>query len=160
MTDDPLHRPIQYLKGVGPRRVVLFERLGVKTLGDLLTHYPRLWQDRHETPDLKSPTGGLVVLRGRVLRAGTHGAGPRLGIYSVTLATAHGKVDCLWFKHLSRSYDAFASLKSEAAEGADLWVIGRAEPDLTGVPAIAGEAHLRARRGVCGRQCPVWVGDA
>ena len=141
MTEQALSTPIQYLKGVGPRRAVLFEHLGVKTLGDLLTHYPRLWQDRHETQDLKRPTGGLIVLRGRVLRASRHGAGPALGIYKATLATAHGKVECLWFKHLSRSYDAFASLKTEAAEGADLWVVGRAEPDLTGVREIRVDEH-------------------
>ncbi len=139
---ESLTTPVQYLKGVGPRRAVLFERLGVKTLGDLLTHYPRLWQNRHETQDLRLPTAsGLIVLRGRVLRASSHGAGPRLGIYKATLATAHGKVDCLWFKHLSRSYDAFAALKAEAAEGADLWVIGRAEPDLTGVREIRVDEH-------------------
>ncbi len=141
MTEQALSTPIQYLKGVGPRRAVLFEHLGVKTLGDLLTHYPRLWQDRHETQDLKRPTGGLVVLRGRVLRASHHGAGPALGIYKATLATAHGKVECLWFKHLSRSYDAFASLKAEAAEGADLWVVGRSEADLTGVREIRVDEH-------------------
>ncbi|MBI4059817.1 MAG: ATP-dependent DNA helicase RecG [Elusimicrobia bacterium] len=133
--------PVQYLKGVGPRRAVLFEHLGVRTLGDLIAHYPRLWQDRHETRDLRIPTGGLVVLRGRVLRAAQHAAGPALGIYKATLATAHGKVECLWFKHLSRGYDAFASLKSGAAEGADLWVIGRAEPDLTGVREIRVDEH-------------------
>ena len=141
MTEQALSTPVQYLKGVGPRRAVLFEHLGVKTLGDMLTHYPRLWQDRHETPDLKIPTGGLIVLRGRVLRASKHGAGPTLGIYKATLATAHGKVECLWFKHLSRSYDAFASLKVEAAEGADLWVVGRAEPDLTGVRELRVDEH-------------------
>ena len=141
MTEQALNTPIQYLKGVGPRRATLFEHLGVKTLGDLLTHYPRLWQDRHETQDLKIPQGGLIVLRGRVLRASKHSAGPALGIYKATLATAHGKVECLWFKHLSRSYDAFASLKAEAAEGADLWVIGRAEPDLTGVREIRVDEH-------------------
>ncbi len=141
MTEQTLSTPIQYLKGVGPRRAALFEHLDVRTLGDLLTHYPRLWQDRHETENLKRPTGGLIVLRGRVLRASRHGAGPTLGIYKATLATAHGKVECLWFKHLSRSYDAFASLKAEAAEGADLWVIGRAEPDLTGVREIRVEEH-------------------
>ncbi len=142
MNDEPLRTPIQFLKGVGPRRATLFEHLGVKTLGDLLAHYPRLWQNRHETQDLRLPSvSGLIVLRGRVLRAGSHGAGPRLGIYKATLATAHGKVDCLWFKHLSRSYDAFASLKEEAAEGADLWVIGRAEPDLTGVREIRVDEH-------------------
>ena len=142
MTTSPLDTSIQFLKGVGPRRAQLFERLGVKTLGDLLGHYPRLWQDRHETQDLKLPTAsGLVVVRGRVLRAAGHGAGPRLGIYKATLATAHGKVDCLWFKHLSRSYDAMAALKAEVSEGSDLWVVGRAEPDLTGVREIRVDEH-------------------
>jgi ATP-dependent DNA helicase RecG len=114
----------------------------VRTVGDLLNHYPRDWQDRHETTDLTLPTAsGLVVLRGRVLRAATHGAGPRLAIHKAQLATAHGKVECLWFKHLSRRYDAFALLKKEVREGADLWVIGRAEADLTGVKEVRVEEH-------------------
>jgi len=142
MPDEALRRPVQFLKGVGPRRAELFERLGVRTLGELLTHYPRVWQDRHETRDLRLPTAsGLVAVRGRVLRGSTHQAGASLAIHKATLATAHGKVDCLWFKHLSRRYDAFAALKREAAEGSDLWVVGHAEPDLAGVRELRVEEH-------------------
>ncbi len=142
MTNEPLRTPIQFLKGVGPRRAILFEHLGVKTMGDLLNHYPRLWQNRHETQDLRLPTAsGIIVLRGRVLRSMTHNAGPSLAIHKAVLATAHGKVDCLWFKHQSRRYDAFATLKKDTAEGADVWVVGRAEPDLTGVREIRVDEH-------------------
>lgn len=138
----PLESPIQFLKGVGPRRAVLFEHLGVRTVEDLLHHYPRDWQDRHETADLRLPTAtGVVVVRGRVLRASGHAAGPRLALYKATLATAHGKVDCVWFKHLNRRFDVFAALKKEVAEGADLWVVGRADPDLTGVREIRVDEH-------------------
>jgi len=138
----PLESPIQFLKGVGPRRAVLFEHLGVRTVEDLLRHYPRDWQDRRETADLRLPTAtGVVVARGRVLRASGHAAGPRLALYKATLATAHGKVDCVWFKHLSRRFDVFAALKKEVAEGADLWVVGRADPDLAGVREIRVEEH-------------------
>lgn len=35
-----LDTPIQYVKGVGPRRAELFERAGIRTVGDLLTRYP------------------------------------------------------------------------------------------------------------------------
>jgi ATP-dependent DNA helicase RecG len=132
-----LESPIQFLKGVGPKRAVLFEHLGVRSVEDLLHHYPRDWQDRHETADLTLPTAtGLVVARGRVLRAGAFGAGPRLALYKATLATAHGKVECVWFKHLSRRFDVFSALKAEVTEGADLWVVGRADPDLTGIRKI------------------------
>jgi len=140
--NDTLEKPIQFLKGVGPRRALLFERLGVRTVEDLLHHYPRLWQDRRETADLRLPTPtGMVVLRGRVLKAAARGAGPRLALYKATLATSHGKVECVWFKHLSRRFDVFGSLKKEVREGADLWVVGRAEADLTGIHELRVEEH-------------------
>jgi len=38
-----LAMPARYVKGVGPVRAEAFERLGVKTLGDLLEYFPRDW---------------------------------------------------------------------------------------------------------------------
>jgi ATP-dependent DNA helicase RecG len=35
--------PVQYLKGVGPARAAVFERLGVRTAADLLEYFPRDW---------------------------------------------------------------------------------------------------------------------
>jgi ATP-dependent DNA helicase RecG len=137
-----LESPIQFLKGVGPRRAVLFEHLGVRTIEDLLRHYPRLWQDRHETTDFKLPTEtGLIVARGRVLSAVGRHAGPRLAIYKATLATGHGKIECVWFKHVSRRFDVFSALKSEVTEGADLWVVGHADPDLVGKLELRVDEH-------------------
>ena len=36
---------IQYIKGVGPQRAAKFEKLGIRTLGDLLELYPRGYID-------------------------------------------------------------------------------------------------------------------
>ncbi|MFI5363294.1 MAG: ATP-dependent DNA helicase RecG [Elusimicrobiota bacterium] len=137
-----LESPIQFLKGVGPRRAVLFERLGVRSVEDLLHHYPRRWEDRHETKDFRTPTEtGLIVARGRVLGASGRHAGPRLALYKATLATAHGKIECVWFKHLNRRFDVFSALKAEVAEGADLWVVGHADPDLVGKLELRVDEH-------------------
>jgi ATP-dependent DNA helicase RecG len=137
-----LESPIQFLKGVGPRRAVLFEHLGVRTIEDLLHHYPRRWEDRHETTDFKLPTEtGLIVARGRVLSASGRQAGPRLALYKAVLGTAHGKIDCVWFKHVSRRFDVFSAMKKEIAEGADLWVVGHADPDLVGKLELRVEEH-------------------
>jgi ATP-dependent DNA helicase RecG len=38
-----LTTPVQYLKGVGPARAAVFEKLGVQTVGDLLEYFPRDW---------------------------------------------------------------------------------------------------------------------
>ncbi len=137
-----LESPIQFLKGVGPRRAVLFDHLGVRTVEDLLHYYPRAWQDRRETVDLRLPTAtGLVVLRGRVLRASGRQAGAKLALYKATLATAQGKVDCVWFKHLSRRFDVFSVLKKEVVEGADLWIVGHADPDLVDIREVRVDEH-------------------
>ena len=37
---------IQYLHGIGPERAKAFGRLGIRTLGDLLNHFPRGYEDR------------------------------------------------------------------------------------------------------------------
>ena len=36
-----LSTPIQYVKGVGEKRAALFAKLDIRTVGDLLAHYPR-----------------------------------------------------------------------------------------------------------------------
>lgn len=43
---DPLSQPVQYIKGVGPAKAKLLNKLGLFTVYDLLTHYPRDYEDR------------------------------------------------------------------------------------------------------------------
>lgn len=42
---ETLDMSIQYLKGVGPQRAALFEKLDVRTLRDLVGFFPRGYQD-------------------------------------------------------------------------------------------------------------------
>ena len=37
---------VRYIKGVGEARAKAMEKLGIRTLGDLLEYYPRRWEDR------------------------------------------------------------------------------------------------------------------
>lgn len=41
-----LNKQIQYVKGVGPNRAELLNKLGIYTLEDLITYYPRDYEDR------------------------------------------------------------------------------------------------------------------
>ncbi len=38
--------PVTVLSGVGPARAAAYEKLGVRTLGDLIAHYPRAYENR------------------------------------------------------------------------------------------------------------------
>jgi len=66
---DPLQQPVQYVRGVGPRLARAFERLGVRTVEDLLYHVPRRYEDRSQTKTLyEAAHGETATFRVRVLR--------------------------------------------------------------------------------------------
>ena len=41
-----LKKSVQYIKGVGPNNMLLLQKLGINTLEDLITFYPRTYEDR------------------------------------------------------------------------------------------------------------------
>ena len=41
----PLNASIRELKGIGEKRAALYEKIGIRTVGDLLGHYPRTYED-------------------------------------------------------------------------------------------------------------------
>jgi len=43
---DPLRTPVQYLKGIGPRKAAVLEKAGITTIFDLFLHVPRRYLDR------------------------------------------------------------------------------------------------------------------
>jgi len=138
--------PARLLKGVGPRRAEALGHLGIETVGDVLYYFPRDWQDRFALADFsKAFSGGLVVARGIVVRAGEFRAGPRMALFKATLAVPGDvQVEAVWFKHLSRRYDVFAPLKKDVVRGAEVYVVGRAEASLVGVSDIQAEEHYAA----------------
>ena len=59
--------PIQFLTGVGPKRAVLFEKLGIHEVGDLLWHVPRTLLDFSQiTPPSKLEADVPTTVRGTV----------------------------------------------------------------------------------------------
>lgn len=54
----PLKKPVQYVKGVGPKRAEQLARLGISTVEDLLYHIPFRYQDRREIRKIRDLVGG------------------------------------------------------------------------------------------------------
>jgi len=140
-----LQKPVQYLKGVGPKRAQLLERLGARTVGDLLMYLPRVWEDRRETPPGQGASDAPLILRGRVTGVREQRAGPHLVLFIAKLQVpGHGAVDALWFKRPSRSYDVFQGLRRELAASPELWIVGRGEPGLLKIRQINVSEHYLA----------------
>ena len=57
-----LNKDVKYVKGVGPNRVQLLNRLGIFTLKDLITYYPRTYQDRSKPQFISECVNGDEAL--------------------------------------------------------------------------------------------------
>ena len=61
-----LSQPVQFLKGVGPDRAALLEKLGLRTAADLLFYFPRTYQDfteLHQVAELEDNQDANIVGR-------------------------------------------------------------------------------------------------
>ena len=57
------------LKNVGPKRAVLYEKLGIRTVEDLLRHYPRGYIDYTDSRRAEDwLDGDTAVIEAKVLR--------------------------------------------------------------------------------------------
>lgn len=122
---------IQYLKGIGPAKAKLFEKLEIQTVEDLLHYYPRTYQDRRlGVPPNEYNSEALVVFKGRVLRTQEIPARSVL-IFKAFLEDEKGnQVECTWFKkrmYRGFRFDPFGALKKDFKINHEVWVIGKRE---------------------------------
>lgn len=57
-----LNNDVKFVKGVGPSRVLLLNKLGIYTLQDLITYYPRDYEDRSKPKTIDSVQDGEEAL--------------------------------------------------------------------------------------------------
>ena len=120
---------IQFLKGIGPAKAQLFERLGVQTVQDLLHYYPRTYQDRRlNTPPNEYNADALTIFKGRVLSTRQIPAKSVL-IFKAVLQDEKGQqIECTWFKkrmYRGFRFDPFGQIKKDFHVNNEVWVIGR-----------------------------------
>jgi ATP-dependent DNA helicase RecG len=117
-----LATPIQFLKGVGPKRAELLQAAGLSTVEDLLYHLPFRYEDRRQLKKIgaavlgqeESFIGELILLQSRFVPR------RRMQMMSATLRDDTGSLDLLWYR-------APAYLVSGLAKGQTLLVHGKVE---------------------------------
>ena len=93
--------PVQYLKGVGPKLAQRFEKLGIRTLADLLEHYPRRYLDfTHPYPPGEAPAGMACVVRAELLakQGGRYVSGGRR-VEKATAGDGVATLELTWFNN-------------------------------------------------------------
>ncbi len=92
-----LHTPVNYLKGVGPRRADAFRRLGVFTAHDLLLHIPHRYEDATTVmPVAKLSVGMDVTVIGKVISKGIIPTRRGLRVFQAVIRDASGMIEAGW----------------------------------------------------------------
>jgi len=94
-----LDNSIRYLNGVGPVKASRLERLGVRTLGDLLFFFPRRYEDRRRIVPLKdlqadTVAASIVTVVSTDSRLSVK---KRISLTRAIVSDGHGLASALWF---------------------------------------------------------------
>jgi hypothetical protein len=97
-SDEVLQTPLQYLKGVGPRKAADFRRAGLYTLEDLLYRFPLRYEDRSQLQTIASLKPGQVsAVAGEVLNASLQTTRrPGFRLFSALVQDASGQITAVW----------------------------------------------------------------
>jgi ATP-dependent DNA helicase RecG len=117
-----LSDPVQFLKGVGPRRGAMLAKAGLATSEDLLFHLPFRYEDRRRIWTLREVgPGGEATLVGKVTAVREHRRpGRRGGVLHALFSDETGWAELLWFQQT-------AYFRERLKEGS-LWLVhGRVE---------------------------------
>lgn len=127
---------IQYVKGVGPARKKLFERLGVESVEDLLYFFPRRYEDRrHLTPIAQLKTGEWQTISGTVLSCQARRSWyTKKHVVEAVLDDGSGRISCIWFNQ--------AYLTSYFKEGKKVVCFGRVDVYKNSLQMVSPEYEI------------------
>ncbi len=97
--DAILNKPIRYVKGVGASRAALFNKLGVYTVSDMISYFPRSYEDRSNLKKISQLTDGeFCAFEGTVISTVTESK-PRKGltIYKLYVGDETGTIIATWY---------------------------------------------------------------
>ena len=81
-----ISQPLAELEWIAPPKILALRRLGIETAEDLLTHYPRRYEDRHEFPHFpREESDTPICLCGEVAKTSLRRFGGWKKIFEATL---------------------------------------------------------------------------
>ncbi len=119
--------PVEYLKGVGPKRAELLRKeLGISSFGDLLEYYPFRYVDRSRIQAIKDIDNdqAYVQLIGRIVHVQMIGKGPAARMVAV-LKDQTGEIELVWFNGIKWIRDKLVPDVDFLVFGKPAWFNGK-----------------------------------
>ena len=111
---------MQYVKGVGPKKLAELKRLGLQSVYDLLTYFPRTYEDQSVlTPIAELQAGQRATVSGTIMNLMDRQGGRRgMSILTALIGDGTGMLQVTWF---NQKY-----LKDKLKVGRRVFVTGKA----------------------------------
>src|SRR3989338_9199519 len=95
----PINLPVERLSNVGPRNIGRLHKLGIKTVKDLLWHFPVRYEDYTETTAISDiEPGQKINIQGEILKISTRRIFPRrMSVTNALVGDETGAVKVVWF---------------------------------------------------------------
>ena len=123
-----LEKPVQFLKGVGPKLATKLASREIQTIEDLLYFLPKAYEDRRRfTPIRQARVGERVVVRGEIVMAGpVHFK--RRKVFEVVVSDGTGLLAGKWFHFQEKKFrESFRPGKEVIFSGEVTFFSGRKE---------------------------------
>jgi len=93
-----LQTSVRYIKGVGPKKSEVLNRLGLDTVGDVLFYLPRRYEDRSNLRPIKEvKIGEAQTIKGEVLTFGVRKTKKGVKIFQLAVGDNTGVIYAMWF---------------------------------------------------------------
>lgn len=110
----------QFIKGVGPSRLKLLNKLGINTIEDILYCFPRRYEDRSRIKHISEiKPGNFETIKVKALSLGTRISKKGMNIFQMAVGDGTGVIYATWF---NQPY-----MKDKFKEGQELILYGKIE---------------------------------
>lgn len=93
-----LNLPIQYLKGVGPKKANLLKKIGIETVKEALYYLPSQYEDRRNKKSIfEIKPGEIITAEGSVVQINEIRTKTNLSIIEAIISDGTGFLKAKWF---------------------------------------------------------------
>ncbi|ODA44491.1 ATP-dependent DNA helicase RecG [Thermodesulfovibrio sp. N1] len=125
LVDKGLDLPIRYLKGVGPKKLLLLQKLGINTVKDAVYYFPIHYEDRRNKKKIyEISIGDFVSIEGVIVQINEIKTKRGLTIIEAIISDKTGFIRAKWF---NQNY-----LKRILKERIKIKIFGKVQLDYTG----------------------------
>ncbi|MEN2986499.1 MAG: ATP-dependent DNA helicase RecG [Thermodesulfovibrionaceae bacterium] len=98
MANSHLKLPIQYLRGIGPKKANILKKIGIQTVKDALYYFPSHYEDRRNKKDIfEIKPGEFVSITGNIVQITEIKTKTNLSIIEVVVSDGTGYLKAKWF---------------------------------------------------------------